>query len=33
MRVGAYVKINDDGGCEYCEACNIPKVLDRDSTN
>jgi len=32
-RVGAYVKFNDDGGREYCEACNIPKVLDRDSTN
>jgi hypothetical protein len=33
MRVGAYVKIIDDGGREYCEACNIPKVLDTDSTN
>ena len=32
-RVGAYVKFNDDGGREYCEACNIPKVLDRESTN
>jgi hypothetical protein len=30
MRVGTYVKINDDGGREYWEACNIPKVLDRD---
>jgi len=32
-RVGAYVKFNDDDGREYCEACNIPKVLDMDSTN
>jgi hypothetical protein len=33
VRVGAYVKFTDDGVREYCEACNIPKVLDRDSTN
>jgi hypothetical protein len=31
--VGAYIKINDDGSREYCEACNIAKVLDRDCTN
>jgi len=33
VRVGAYVKLTDDDGCEYCKACNIPKILDRDSTN
>jgi hypothetical protein len=33
MRVGAYVKITNVGGREYCEACNIPNVLYRDSTN
>jgi hypothetical protein len=33
VRVGAYVKFTDDGVREYCEACNIPKVLDRDNTN
>jgi len=32
-RVGAYVKFTDDDGRQYCEACNIPKILDRDSTN
>jgi len=32
-RVGAYVKFTDDDGREYCEACIIPKILDRDSTN
>ena len=32
MRVGAYVKFNDDGTRGYCNACNIPKILDRDST-
>ncbi|CAD6272252.1 unnamed protein product [Miscanthus lutarioriparius] len=33
VRVGAYVQLTDDDGCEYCKACNIPKILDRDSTN
>jgi hypothetical protein len=33
MRVGAYVKLNDDGTRVYCDACNIPMILDRDSTN
>ena len=33
VRVGAYVKLTDDDGREYCKACNIPKILDRDSTN
>jgi hypothetical protein len=33
VRVGAYVKINDDGSREYSEACNIAKILDRDCTN
>ncbi|KAG2615873.1 hypothetical protein PVAP13_3NG040504 [Panicum virgatum] len=33
VRVGAYVKLTDDDGREYCKACNIPKNLDRDSTN
>jgi len=33
VRVGAYVKLTDDDGCEYCKACNIPKILDRDNTN
>ena len=33
MRVGAYVKFNDDGSRGYCNACNIPKIFDRDSTN
>ena len=32
-RVGAYVKFTNDDGRQYCEACNIPKILDRDSTN
>jgi hypothetical protein len=32
-QVGAYVKMNDDGTREYCEALNIAKVLDRDCTN
>jgi hypothetical protein len=32
-RVGAYVKFTDDDGREYCEACNIPKILDRVNTN
>jgi hypothetical protein len=31
VRVGAYVKLTDDDGREYCKACNIPKILDRDS--
>ncbi|KAF8660772.1 hypothetical protein HU200_057357 [Digitaria exilis] len=33
VRVGAYVKLTDDGGREYCKACSIPRILDRDSTN
>ena len=33
VRVGAYVKFTDDGGREYCQACNIPRILDRDMTN
>jgi len=33
VRVGAYVKINDDGSREYCEALNIAKILDRDISN
>jgi len=33
MRVGDYVKFNDDGSRGYCNACNIPKIFDRDSTN
>jgi hypothetical protein len=33
VRVGAYVKFTDDGNHEYCHACNIAKILDRDSTN
>jgi hypothetical protein len=33
VRVGAYVKLTDDDGCEYCKACTIQKILDRDSTN
>jgi len=33
VRVGAYVKLTDDDGREYCKSCNIPKILDRDSTN
>lgn len=33
MRVGAYVKLSDDGTRMYCDACNIPRILDRNSTN
>ena len=33
VRVGAYVKWTDDGNRVYCDACNIPKILDRDHTN
>ena len=33
VRVGAYVKITDDGSREYCEALNIAKILDRDISN
>jgi hypothetical protein len=33
VRVGAYVKLIDDDGPEYCKACNTPKILDRDCTN
>jgi len=33
VRIGAYVKFNDDGTRGYCNACNITKILDRDSTN
>jgi len=33
VRVGAYVKLTDDGNRVYCDAYNIPKVLDRDRTN
>ena len=33
MRVGAYINFTNDGTRVYCEACNIPKILDRDSTN
>ena len=33
VRVGAYINFTDDGTRVYCEACNIPKILDRDSTN
>ncbi|CAO2203891.1 unnamed protein product [Urochloa humidicola] len=33
MRVSAYVKVADDGRHVYCDACNIPRILDRDSTN
>jgi len=33
VRVGAYVKFTDDGGREYCQACNIPRILDWDMTN
>jgi hypothetical protein len=33
VRVGAYVKLTDDGNRVYCDACNIPKVLGRDRTN
>ena len=33
VRVGAYVKFTDDGARQYSKACNIPKILDRDSTN
>jgi hypothetical protein len=33
IRVSAYVKLTDDDGRQYCKACNIPKILDRDSTN
>jgi hypothetical protein len=32
-RVGAFVKLTEDGNHEYCDACNIAKVLDRDTTN
>ena len=31
IRVGAYVKLIEDDGREYCKTCNIPKILDRDS--
>ena len=27
------MKFTDDDGREYCEACNIPKILYTDSTN
>jgi hypothetical protein len=27
------VKLHDDGTRVYCDACNIPMILDRDSTN
>ena len=33
VRVGAYVKITDEGSREYCEALNISKILDRDMSN
>jgi hypothetical protein len=33
VRVGAFVKLTEGGKCEYCDACNIAKVLDRDTTN
>jgi hypothetical protein len=33
VHVGAYVKFLDDGTREYCNASNIAKILDRDSTN
>ena len=33
MRVGAYINFTNDGTRVCCEACNIPKILDRDSTN
>ena len=33
VRVGAYVKFTDDGARQYSKACNISKILDRDSTN
>ncbi|KAG2562273.1 hypothetical protein PVAP13_8KG207402 [Panicum virgatum] len=33
VHVGAYVKINDDGSREYCEALSIAKILDRDISN
>jgi len=33
VRVRAFAKLTDDDGREYCKACNIPKILDRDSTN
>ena len=32
MRVGAYINFTNDGTRVCCEACNIPKILDRDST-
>ena len=32
-RVGAFVKLTEDGKREYCDACNIAKILDRDTTN
>jgi len=33
VRVGAYINFTNDGTRVCCEACNIPKILDRDSTN
>ena len=32
-RVGAFIKLTEDGKREYCDACNIAKILDRDTTN
>jgi hypothetical protein len=32
-RVCTYVKLNDDGTHVYCDACNIPMILDPNSTN
>ena len=32
-RVGAFVKLTEDGKHEYCDACNFAKILDRDTTN
>ena len=32
-RVGAFVKLTEDGKREYCDACNFAKILDRDTTN
>lgn len=33
VRVGAYVKLSDDDGQEYCKPFNNQKILNMDSTN